>query len=257
MSGNQSIIEKIRKLMALSERSTIEEAKAALAKVNELLTKYNLSLSEVEILHEEEYRTTPYIEFLTPSAQTWELSLALFLAEAYDCRTLTSPASRQLGVYPKIRFFGTKQNSQIVEFIFEQLRVRLQTMAYIATGEYTEAFKRTHGISPRRLSGPDHPKSWRTSWIQGAVLGIGAQLREAKKAERDQSQAQAQTSTSLLVLRDQRLLSEFRRAFPVIETTFRTINSGQNKRAADQGYQTGREMSIRGGIESVPPKQLK
>lgn len=248
--SDPKIIEKIQKLLALADSSTPNEASAALVRAQALMEKYNISLSEVEV-REAEYQSSEKIELLTSNIQPWEINLAGIIASNFDCRSLIISGARGFRK-PKVQFFGTKTDTEIASYIFCQLRVRIQTMAYIATGQYTESVKKESGYSPRWSSGRQHPKSWRTSWITGVVEGIGEQLRRSKKDLRNQSTDQ---SFAIVNLKDERLEVEFKNAFPSL-SQFEQDREIRNFSAFNTGVNTGRNMGIFDGIEVANHSQL-
>ncbi|AAK79946.1 hypothetical protein BJV85_001889 [Clostridium acetobutylicum] len=79
------IIEKIQKLLSLSESSNENEAKIAMLKVQELLLKYKLSMKEVkehEIYNEEVKEKVSNISF---TKARWKAYLAKIIADNFGC----------------------------------------------------------------------------------------------------------------------------------------------------------------------------
>lgn len=250
---NEKILDKVRKLLALSESSNVQEAQAALAKANKLMNDHNLTMSEVEV-REAEYLRSDWMDFLTSVMQEWEVMIGCSVGELFNCRTITSPGVRG-GRKPRISYFGSKLDTEVASFTFDQLRNRIQAMAYTETGKYTAEFKIKYGDSPRYGSGAVHPKTWRTSWINGVARGIKMQINEMI-AERNR--ATANPGYAIVVAKDARLEEELNIAMPRRNVINHTMSTPGNYSANRSGTHVGLEMDILKGVTGSAdrPNQL-
>jgi hypothetical protein len=132
MKVNNSIVEKIKKLLGLANSPNENEAKIATAKANELLIKYNLSLQEIED-HQNEYDVKdvvdagltikPYQHLITSLLQDYFFVKILihskFVGFSSGKWAWKNPPRTQ---YKKvIQLVGTPENCEIAAYIFSYL----------------------------------------------------------------------------------------------------------------------------------------
>ena len=160
-----SVLEKIRKCLALSNSPVEAEAEAALKKAHELLRKYNLEMVDIE---KETDRKIPTIEFRVKiGTREWRRALINEICLSNYCSMLLSKSDMIVA--------GKAHNIQAVLDMSGWLISQLENRAYL------EAVGRA-----------DHLR-YSNSYLQGAVSRICIRLRETRKAER-------QESTALVVL---------------------------------------------------------
>jgi len=109
----KNIIEKINKLLALSKSPNKAEAELALKRAHDLLTKYNLSMDELEI--------SEINEFDCLSGRTlkkWRELLVIAIAKLYYCQSITDT---YLDGYYRTAFVGKEHNALIAKSMFGYL----------------------------------------------------------------------------------------------------------------------------------------
>lgn len=79
------IVEKIKKLLSLSGSPNEHEAQSALLKAQELLAKYQLSMSDLEIQNETKEEVVEVSVEATLSRTPWKGRLAIVIAENFRC----------------------------------------------------------------------------------------------------------------------------------------------------------------------------
>lgn len=254
MSNNDemsAVVERIQKLLALSESANEHEAGLAAAKAAELLMKYNLTMDKVELSPEEVevgYETMLYVN--TKKAQRWEQRLAYDVARFHFCEVLVSPHH--------IYFVGREANREVAMYVFTQLAERLhklarkETRAYIKRqkGFWNEA-RALHPELPEfdhriHLKGANHHKAWRAAWLDGAVSGIRDQLETQRTAKATEG------SKALVVVRGQEVSEFVEQQFP--NTRKKAARQTRNWDAFVQGVDQGKNMQIQPGL-SVGSKQ--
>lgn len=112
MDNKEKIVEKIKKLLALADKSrnmAEAEAEAALLKAHELMAKYNVS---VEITEEEK------ISYVHETCESkWNMGfrkpLAVIIAQNFRCETYL------LGSGGSVVFFGHETDARIAREVFE------------------------------------------------------------------------------------------------------------------------------------------
>jgi hypothetical protein len=136
------IIDKIKKLMSLGMKDPeSEEAKSAMAKVKDLLKKYDLetvdmnedgSLDDSNILRVD-------IEFGNKD-KDWESSLMMIVAKSFQCRYVRTGMFR--GGIPTHVVIGSKTDVDFVQFLFKF--VRLQIMKMVGKYDYNLQDRKTY-----------------------------------------------------------------------------------------------------------------
>lgn len=246
MSNVENVKSKIAKLMKLAESSNVSEAEAALAKARELMIQYALTNFEIEqAMADHEKPKSRVTEVKVPNIQTprqmWETSLADGIARAFNCRLLFN----KFVLY----FYGTPEDIEIASFTFEQLRLRLRDMAYYATGRHTEEYKAYWGIeSMRGVSGPNHPKVWRMSYLAGAVDALSMKLAAMRRAD-------SKEVTAMVHVRDGQITEYINGKFKKVNSVSIEVNSS-NGNGYIQGYKDGSSMNVHPGIGAKQPKSI-
>lgn len=83
--SKEKIIEKVQKLLALSNSSNEHEAKLAMENANKLLTKYNLSMKDVEEVHSD---IIEHVVERSGRISKWRIVLLQSIAELNFCEVL-------------------------------------------------------------------------------------------------------------------------------------------------------------------------
>lgn len=134
----KKLIDKIRKLLALTGSPNKAEAELAAQRAHELLTKYNLDIAD---LQEKEIGE---LEALSGrNIKEWRRALAINIASLYYCRSLRTNYGSG---YYKISFAGQLHNVIIAKSIFEYLektvlREARNSIRKNAKFKYRENFK--------------------------------------------------------------------------------------------------------------------
>jgi hypothetical protein len=176
------VAEKIKKLLALGTSPNESEAAAAVAKAQELMFRYNLSIEDLvtQVASLVGERTTDINANLT-----WTVRLALAVAESSLCRYYVIQARRVIGgrytakLDRKIVFVGRDHDTELAELILAWLMGELNRLS----NEYSEF-----------LSGslmeytPAARKVARRSWLEGAATTVASRLVEGFETRRTSSQ---------------------------------------------------------------------
>jgi hypothetical protein len=151
----QKVIEQVQKLLALSKSANQNEAALALAKAEELLEKYRLDMTQIEMMtgQKEEIVQDEEPLFDSPNIEAWESKLANGIAHLYGCAA--------------IRVHDTMM--KIVGRPSDIIFVR-----YLTTYITLELFRLS--VDPLYKK----RKSYKDSWFLGAVEVILKRLRLAK-----------------------------------------------------------------------------
>lgn len=139
--SNDKIITKIRKLLALAQSGNENEAALAAAKANELMAEHEFSSTDL-IYHEIQEKQFDTGKSAMPQ---WKLSLANFIASAYDCRITYSSGycfdkgtPNEIRSNAKINLIGPELDVEVALYVYEFCFKTVERM----TKEY---MKRTKG----------------------------------------------------------------------------------------------------------------
>ncbi len=187
----ERLIDKIRKLMALSHSPNEHEAALAAARAREILDKYDLSLTEVEMNDEEiiEHR----VETGTKEPPLWMGRLALYVGKAFNCRIFR--------LYGMMVFCGTKADTQVSEFTYTFL---FRTVKRLCK-EHKASLEKS-GIWNAQFRGRSGSRTYMKSYALGVVNAIDQKLREFVQS-RDRMQKfedfKKATGKDLVVIKNQ------------------------------------------------------
>lgn len=108
------LIEKIKKLLALSESSNKHEAESALLKAQELLAKHKLSIKEVKEFKINNSAIKEKISNITFTKAKWKAQLARLIADNFGCYFYFKVR------YSKaITFFGREEDITVCNIVLE------------------------------------------------------------------------------------------------------------------------------------------
>jgi len=235
----KTIIERVQKLMQLQEGATeigsLEEAANAAEKVQRLLMKYNLELSDISRHSPDSAQKIGKAIYRDVIAKKnegqWIYRLYSVLATHNFCDIIYTNFY-DIAQNKKNRFvnlIGTKDNVEVVKFLAEQLEMRLRILE-------KKAWDRAKPYGEKR-------NAFRRGYFMGAAHGINAQLTEVKK-----SMIRESTTTSALVIQNDTLLAE------AVANLFPNLKPGKRPKALSGkvggsiGYQDGKNISINAGV---------
>ncbi len=224
------ILERIQKLQALANDNGASESEVnqATAHIQRLLDKHNLSLEQIEPVKQSDIQFTTE-KNAKKKLMGWEFNLAHTLASNFYCKVLT--------IGSDIQFIGTKSDIQITINLFRSVRVLFDAMASKRVTEYTRRMFTEFGITDtRHLQGAQSLKTFRLSYLAGAVNGLAQKLRE-QRATSDQS------ITALVVRRDLVAKTAMHEKYPNIRSVA-FGNASFNQDASTQGFIDGKNINL-------------
>jgi len=184
------ILEKLAKIKAQADGAEAigsqEEAKAFAAKLQQLLIKHKLSLSDVEYMQLE--KEEDIAEFIidweaydlpvSKKRSTWITYLGNTIAQYHGCLVVTTPGINRMGL------IGRESNCKIAEYILVRLIKSCQQMAQEKYNElYYQHWKRNCLESM---------KGFKKSFYFGFASAVGGRLKEQLK------EVPTETSTALV-----------------------------------------------------------
>lgn len=239
---NKEILEKLKKLIRLQESAekigSLAEAENAALRVQDLLLKYNLSLSDINTKEEKEdigEETYSGINDLTKGKESdWVLHLFNVIARHNLCEMFsrTSRGPHEAGKCNRDAILvGSPTNVMIVKYTVETLVPRIRDAG-------KEAARKGKNEIP-------NPKAFMRAFLLGATRGIAAKLKEqveAMKAHENNS-----GPITALVRTNQVQLKTY------IDENFGRIKLRGKQTPKDgggynKGFETGKNMSINKGV---------
>ncbi len=215
------VIEKIRKLLALSTSN--HPAEAAAAKAQALLQQYNLERAQVE----EKRASGPlYLKQLVDleSRQQWRRVLLAVVAQAHFCQALDFRGTTRSVL------IGERHNLEVVEYLFAYLVGQLERMA-------TAAYRQSGSLVPAL--------TWKDAFYLGAIHSLQQRFQQQQQA----FQASSDASRALVVVKDAELAEAVRHFYP--HTRQGRAKPVKSTGGYAQGVQAGKDMSLSPAVQ--PP----
>lgn len=260
MTGQEKLLERIQKLMALADperNDSQSQVEAASAKVAELLARHGLTVEDVagfvvksertisserHFFRRKEHKGTLLLKVF----DEWLVDLAEAIAFACYCKALHT--------YSGATFIGKGEDPKIAVFIFSSLGYRLLVLSKEAQNEYSAAYKAKHGVSPWQYAwGRAHPRPWRRAWLEGAVSQLTRRLREARW-EKEFSKRASKETRALVVQHQKDIEAYFEDQFPKVAAKEGIgeddIHGSQGSRGAwSAGYDKARDIPLQSGLK--------
>lgn len=226
MTNRETILDRIRKLRALSaDPNNLNEATTAAKIAEELLQKHQIA--EAELILEEGEKEEPKlddnpVETFGQRQNVWKNILSLQLAKAYNCTTVWQRKGGVLGLY----VIGRPSDIEIVKYNYAYLSLQIVRLAELnqPSGLYKGA-----------------AKGWRNSFYLGATNAIISALEEEKEKVRAESNSSALAVVDKHMAESNALASKL---FPNARES--SFNSNINRDAYNKGFEAGQ------GLQSKP-----
>ena len=223
ISGNDRILIRIRKLMALSQSGNKHEAESAMIKAHDLMTRYN-----VDLIRRDKSRDFVSVFVGQPALRHTRdvYHLANLLTDFYFVQGMwvsTWVASREkMGRVLEIT--GTPENIVTAEYVYYFVKNHINTQ--------WSRYNKEKNLTRHR----------KTDFASGIIEGFRGRL-ESRPAAVSESRAAGQ----IVKIIDPRLASHVRYRYPHTRTYHSTVSS-QDERVLEDGRKIGRKLVISRGI---------
>ncbi len=224
----ERIIERVRKLLALSNSSNEHEAALAAAHAQRLLAEHNLAMSELEMQEEGAGEVELQVARTVPK---WLSSLFATVANAFDC----FPIVTTIQTCSRLRFIGVGDDPGVAACTLEYLMKELRRLASLYLRALDSRSGKLSAVSRERV---------RSSYLLGGVHGV----RQALQAQKAQTPT---TSTALVPVKDA-LIRQYREEHLGQLRTRRSRSSTVLSAAFHQGRQDGASLQIRPALDIAP-----
>ena len=219
----EKLLDKIRKLLALGESPNEHEASSAIAKAQELLEKYNLTMAEVGSKEDSEP------ELIECQVETdysdWQANLYNCVAKSNYCTIIVTPSHNKIHVIG--RYVNVVASIELAQWLVQQFD-------RIALSDVMRNYK-TMLLEPYPHKNPESKKVYKEGFMRGLVKNVSDRLKS------DIASRQTVT-TNALVVRLQEEAYEFMRKLHPRTTTVSTnvrYSSGYTN-----GYNAGGQVSL-------------
>lgn len=235
MEVDSKIIEKLKKLLALSASDNENEAELAMNKAEEIMRKHNLSVQDVAMDGSGANIESAVVYGQTKSVQKWERSLGNSIARAFDGQAVLARARN--GHNWQFTFIAGKTDLVIIVDLFERLRRTIRRMS----AEYVAA-NRSPYISPR---------TQHNSYRIGVVTTVRDRLEQIRHNSRpdDFRNPCGLTGKELLVVKDKAVRQHMEEMFPNLKfekTRFSSVDSNAYHRGLADGQNVCLHRSVNG-----------
>lgn len=140
---NKEVIEKVKKLLALSKSSNEHEASTAMLQVQKLLVKYKLSMREIEEF--EGKQTVNVVEDLSDistSTGRWKGSLAMVICDNFGCYCYAQTKDRK----SYVTFIGKEEDVTVCKIVIKYAIDCIKSKVKIFKKQYKEEGRSTTGL---------------------------------------------------------------------------------------------------------------
>lgn len=160
----ERVIEKVRKLLALSHSSNEHEAALAASHAQRLLAEHNLAMSELDVREAGAGEVELQVARTVPK---WLSSLFATVANGFDCFPIVTTTAH----HSRLRFIGVGEDPAVASCTLHFLMKELRRLA--------AAYLRLTEDRQGRLSAAERQRI-RTSYLLGGVQGIRQALASQK-----------------------------------------------------------------------------
>lgn len=228
----KSKIEKLfKKAESAKELGSLQEAETFMAKAQEILTKYNIEQSELNLGDEQE-NPVGYEVINMGEAHNWKKTDGRWLIQLYHvvgqhnfCKVVIN---RTPGTSQVITLIGEDHNRDVVKFMCSNIIPKIRNLE-------KDRWKEYHGSEKRN--------AFRRAYLSGAAAGIGAKLSEQRK----QDKAKYEGLTGIIVLKDQLVDEKTAEIFGKLKQS-RSRRLSANDAGA-RGYSDGKKVKVDPGVK--------
>jgi hypothetical protein len=230
---SQAIIEKVRKLLALSKSSNVNEATNAAAIANRLIDEYRLSVADYDDMvgESDPMMEDPEAVYSTGRIVPWKVRLIGVLAQHYGCATYNSVTFPKGRKESHIKLVGRKSDIDIVRYMSGWLMVECQRLS--------------------DLEAKGKGKVFCNSYCEGFVAGVSAQLAASR------TEAQKAATSSAIV----KINSRYNESVAYLHSQYKLKSGGGSKIQLDRnaynaGVKQGQNVHLGASLQGSKAKLL-
>lgn len=217
------IIERVKKMLALSEgTNSAEEAETAVTMAQKMLSKYNLSIKDLDAYKEKAECTERGCRIRTQVIPSWANSLMSLCQYMYDTKCIIS---QRKGERTTVFFIGVEPNTTICLNTF--------IMLYKALDEMTLVKHPSMYVAERKHS-----------WRMGFITGLFSKIREQKESTLSEER-------SLVLVQQDKIKHYLNEQYQNLRKRNVSVPRAKDGTAYEDGYQRGRDYNIAPQIEEA------
>ncbi len=231
----QQIIDKIQKLLALANSSNENEAKSAAAMAQALLTKYNLTMTDVELEPDEDKYTSEYVQTDRERQDpAWKFVQSI-LREFFFIEIVQTKKRVEMNDTDGVTYW---KSSKIVHCYIMFGQPHNVTIAKYVRDFLMRAFPDSFKSYRARTNAP---ASSRNSYYYGLFAGLHEQLKAAR--------GKVEQEMGLVVVQDAGLTEYVKDEMGDVKEKKQKSSLGNDKNALQAGYEEGKNMKIAMGLD--------
>ena len=232
--ADENLLDKVKKLLRLAERTNNEgEAAAAAGAAQRLIERHRLDVASLDLSEAHEAPVEAPEQTVLDGAEgrrnkcAWRGSLASGIARANACRVYWTG--------PRLQIVGAPSDTATVRYLYAYLTREIDRLADTKSGG----------------------KAWVHAWRMGAVATVSQRLREARESVRREARAEAQASGGTggaAIVRVDAALARVDKAESAVEAVMAAMKLRKGKPAAvrawgayEQGRADGANIRIAAG----------
>lgn len=238
----ERIIDRIKRIRALTESSNENEAAVAAAKLTEMLQQYDLTLQDVEVPTTDPVTDAVWSDMDSRQLSSWRTRLSSIVANVTFCEALygsrwfEGEKKRNRRVRKVVYFVGHGADAEVAKYLYETLAAKVDALATKRTSEYiADYITETGGDDPWRVGGDAHPMVFRNSWMSGALSAVAHVLYKQYGTFAQSSN----NAKALIKVKDDAIAVFMEEKYPKLKNIHSTSSGGTNWDAYKQGQQDG------------------
>ena len=244
----EKILDKIKKLLALSKSDNPHEAALAAQRASDLLLKHNLEMADVETFDAKsrvDYVTERFnfAADIPHNQRSWRVDLAVTVGNNNFCRTVTWSNTRSgTRKYSGISFIGKPDNIAVSEYLYTYLAREIAALADREWKRYGLGYSHK-GTRDYWDYVPNNATKWKKDFAAGAIYEIGKRLREMRR----QAMESDSSTRALVLVTDKELAEAQARLHPNLGKPIRSRPQYAGD-AIYYGSEAGKKIAIHDGI---------
>ena len=212
---DNKIIDKIRKLLALSKSNNVHEAELSMLKAQELLVKYKLSLKEVKEIKIINSAIKENISKITFTKAKWKAELAQLIADNFGCYLYLKTKRTNT-----ITFLGREEDVEVCNIVFEYAIDCIYSVVKRLKYQYLRDCNSTKGLE--------------NDYAIGFIAGLHIKFEEQKKANQE---------WGLVLVKDKELVEAYE-SIKFKSTIYTDTEFHGHSEAYEKGHEDGKNFCI-------------
>ncbi len=210
MSDRETVLRRVKKLLALSRSPNQHEAETAAAMAQRLVQEHKVEDREIE----EEQETTIFSWSYASRAVFWKRDLAFAVARGFFCRCVHTPPSKEAQGKAWLNLVGKREDIEVAREVFDWLlrELRRLSVAFVKVERVT--WKR--GIRKASMIYARDEPVWtkvKLDFLNGAVYAVDQRMIR----EHERFQAEAEKCRALVKAGDEKIMAFIHEQFQKVE----------------------------------------